>query len=314
MAGLILFLVFLAGYAVQRGSTCAVAAVEEVVQERRPERLLGFLVSGAVALAVMAVSALLGHDMFNHYRGANAFAPPIFGGVIFGTGAWLNGACAFGTVARLGRGDTARLSTLAGMLIGIAMASRSGIQSPPTDFPSPLLGVPVVAILLVSAAVAALLWSAARRPLPVPRQDGGWHPLRALALIGLINGALLIVAPGWPYTNLLMDLTRSIGPSLAWRSLMCLVFIVGAVVGALTAGLFQPRFGGARRWGRCLAAGILMGVGATLVPGGNDTMLLVGLPLLLPSFVLAYVAMIATMALLIAARFPQTIRPFGLPN
>ena len=34
-----------------------------------------------------------------------------------------------------------------------------------------------------------------------------------------------------------------------------------------------------------------MGTGAVLVPGGNDAMLLVGVPLLLPNLLAAYVAM-----------------------
>lgn len=38
------------------------------------------------------------------------------------------------------------------------------------------------------------------------------------------------------------------------------------------------------------------------IRGANDTMLLVGLPLLLPSFLLAYGAMVVTIALLIAAK------------
>ncbi len=314
MAGLILFLVFLAGYAVQRGSTCAVAGVAQAIVERRPERFLGFLVSGAAALAVMAVSSLLGHDVFDHYRGTSAIASPIIGGAIFGAGALLNGACAFGTVARLGHGDAARLGTLAGILIGFAIASGSSIQSPLTNFPSPLIGLPAAVILFMSLAAVALLWWAARRPLPAPLRSGGWHPLPALVLIGLINGVLLILSPGWPYTNLLMDLARSTGASLVWRSQMSVVFIAGAVAGAITAGIFRPSFGSAGHWVRCLTAGVLMGIGATLVPGGNDTMLLVGLPLLLPSFVVAYVAMIGTMALLIAARSAEAIGPIGPAN
>jgi toxin CptA len=38
-----------------------------------------------------------------------------------------------------------------------------------------------------------------------------------------------------------------------------------------------------------------MALGATLVPGGNDVMLMIGLPLLLPNFTLAYVVMNAVM-------------------
>lgn len=302
MAGLILILTFAAGYAVQRGSTCAVAGVEQLVAQRRPERFLGFFMAGAVALAVMAAWSTLGYDVFSRYRSASVLTLPIIGGAIFGCGALLNGACAFGTVARLGRGDAARLGTLAGILIGFVVAAKLEIRSPVTNLASPLLGLPAAWVLVGSLAIVGLIWIVAGRHPPSDANGKDWDPLSALFLIGLINGALLILSPGWPYTNLLMDLAGSTGMSLAWRGLMTLVFILGAVAGALNTGLFRPHAGGIRRWARCLAAGMLMGVGATLVPGGNDTMLLVGLPLVLPSFILAYAAMVATMALIIAVK------------
>lgn len=321
MAGLILLLVFLAGYAVQRGSTCAVAAVAQLLVDRRPQRFLSFLAYGAVALAVMAVASLLGHDVFDRYRGASVLAAPIGGGALFGAGAFINGGCSFGTIARLGRGDAARLGTVAGILTGFAIAGWLGIPSPATNFPSPLVGRPALAILIGSLAALALLWPAARRSigdgpgcddcisLPDPLRSGGWHPLRALVLIGLINGSLLLLAAGWPYTNVLMDLARSTGASLGWRSLMSVDFVAGAFAGAITAGLFRMLRGSLGHWSRCTAGGVLMGMGAMLIPGGNDTMLLVGLPLLLPSFVLAYAAMIGAIALLITARVAKTTAP-----
>ena len=48
-----------------------------------------------------------------------------------------------------------------------------------------------------------------------------------------------------------------------------------------------------------------MGVGVILIPGGNDTMLLVGLPLLLPHLMLGYAIMYATL-IGIAVMTPDT--------
>jgi hypothetical protein len=232
--------------------------------------------------------------------------------MIFGTGAFLNGACAFGTVARLGQGDTARIGTLAGILGGFDLASRLGLQSPQKSIPSPLLGLPAAIVLLLGGGVVVLIWASTRRASRAAPSVAGWNPLSALVLIGLINGVLLILSPGWPYTNLLMDLAKSAGAALAWRSLMTLVFIAGAIGGAIAVRNFRPSLGSAGKWARCIAAGLFMGVGATLVPGGNDTMLLIGLPLILPSFILAYAAMVATMALIIvvnSARSGSTVSP-----
>lgn len=298
MAGIILLLVFVAGYAVQRGSTCAVAAVHMLVEHRRAERFLSFLLCAAVALAVMAAGALLGHDSFGHYRGSSAMLVPIAGGALFGVGAWLNGRCAFGTIARLGAGEAARLGTLAGFFTGFALAARAGLVGPPLDIASPLTQAAPAWILGGALLAAAGLGLAMRRG----GEGEGWSPLRSMGLIGLVNGTLLVIAAGWPYTNLLMDLATATGMEIVWRALMALVFIAGSLTGAFIAGTFLFDAGTLSLWGRTLAGGMLMGIGATLVPGGNDTMLLVGMPLLLPNFILAYAAMIAVLLLVIGAK------------
>jgi threonine/homoserine/homoserine lactone efflux protein len=46
--------------------------------------------------------------------------------------------------------------------------------------------------------------------------------------------------------------------------------------------------------------GILMGLGALLIPGGNDTLLMIGFPMGAWQAVLAYVLFVATLAALIA--------------
>lgn len=298
MAGLILLLVFVAGYAVQRGSTCAVAAVHTLVEQGRGERFLSFLLCAAVALAVMAAGALLGSDSFGHYRGSNAALMPIAGGALFGLGAWLNGRCAFGTIARLGAGEAARLGTLAGFFTGFALADRTGLPAPTPNLASPLVGANAAWVLAGALSAGAVLALATRGRAP----GEGWSPLRSMGLIGVINGTLLVIAAGWPYTNLLMDLATSTGMDIVWRGLMALVFIIGSLSGALLSGTFRVEAGAPGLWARALAGGMLMGIGATLVPGGNDTMLLVGMPLLLLNFALAYAAMIAVLLLAFGAK------------
>ena len=46
--------------------------------------------------------------------------------------------------------------------------------------------------------------------------------------------------------------------------------------------------------------GILMGLGALLIPGGNDTLLMIGLPMGAWQAALAYVLLVASLAALIA--------------
>jgi uncharacterized protein len=300
LPALALLLVFAAGYAVQRGSICAVAAVDAVVAERRWHRFFAFLVCAAIALAVMAAAALAGVEMLDQYRGSTAVLAPALGGALFGAGAWVNGRCAFGTIAGLGSGELARIGTLAGLFGGFAFAGTIGLQGPALELSSPLFGQPAGSVLAGAVAAAVILISLARGRAD-RRESASWPPLAAMIIIGLVNGVLLVIAAGWPYTNLLMDLARSSGMTLAWRSAMAATFVLGAVAGAVVGEQFRAERGTARRWARGLFGGALMGVGATLVPGGNDTMLLVGLPLLLPNLVVAYAAMTLAMLAIAAA-------------
>ena len=305
MPALVLGLVFTAGYAVQRGSICAVAAVDDLVEARRPERFLAFLVCGALALAVMAAAALAGVEMLDEYRGASSLILPSLGGALFGAGAWVNRTCAFGTIAKLGAGQLARSGTLAGMFAGFALAAWLGLHEPRADLTSPLAGLPATLLLAGATGVAAAIVLALRGRPTLQSGEQGWPPLLAMAVIGLVNGLLLVLAAGWPYTNLLMALAVSGGMALTWRALMAVIFLAGALAGALANGAFRPALGPATLWSRSLGGGMLMGVGAILVPGGNDTMLLVGLPLLLPNLVAAYAAMIGMMLFLARAQRPR---------
>src|SRR5687768_4669810 len=130
MIAIVLALILVAGYATQRGGICAVAATEALVRRGRPDRLLAFLFCAAVGLTLLAAAAMYGRNAFAGHAGSAALLGPALGGVVFGAGAWLNGACAFGTVAELGSGRLARLATFAGFLGGSALAFRAGLAAP----------------------------------------------------------------------------------------------------------------------------------------------------------------------------------------
>lgn len=293
MIAVVFALILVAGYATQRAGICAVAATEALVRRGRPERILAFLFCAAVGLTLLALAAVNGSNVFTAHAGSAAPALPALGGAVFGAGAWLNRACAFGTVAELGSGRLARLATLAGFLVGSAAAFRAGLAAPPQDYPSPLAGWPPLTILIVAVGLTAVLTVEMVRLSS--RRRRGWPPAGAMALIGAANALLLLLAVRWPYTSLLMDLGRMAGGDLARRAAMAALFVAGAVAGAVAGRDFRVAPGRASLWLRSAAGGMLMALGAALVPGGNDTMLLVGLPLLLPNLIAAYAAMAATL-------------------
>ena len=128
-----------------------------------------------------------------------------------------------------------------------------------------------------------------------------------MAVIGLGNGVLLVLARSWPYTSLLMTLARGGHAGLAPGAAMAVVFVLGAYAGGVLRG-FRLRVGSLRDWLRALAGGTVMGIGAVLVPGGNDAMLLVGVPLLLPNLLAAYVAMSVVLVALVAQRHRRRVQ------
>jgi uncharacterized membrane protein YedE/YeeE len=224
------------------------------------------------------------------------------GGAIVGLGAYVNGRCAFGTIAELGSGMLARLATLAGFMAGTALGDLAHMHIPamaPTL--TPLASLPASATLsLALVATAGLGLALARLRRPTAHQE--WSPLRAMAVIGLSNGLLLVLARSWPYTSLLMQLARGGGADVGQHAMMAETFILGAVAGGVALHRFRWTIGNRRDWLRALLGGTIMGTGAVLVPGGNDAMLLVGVPLALPNLVAAYAAMTVVLIALVALR------------
>jgi toxin CptA len=78
--------------------------------------------------------------------------------------------------------------------------------------------------------------------------------------------------------------------------MLALALLLGAVWGGWTAGSLQAPRVGATRLFLCLAGGTLMGWGSLLIPGGNDGLILVGMPLLWPFAWVAFASMCITIA------------------
>lgn len=294
---IILGLVFAAGYASQRGRTCAVSAAFEIAKRRRARRFLGYLFAAACSLVVLSLVSLFDQGVFAGFTAQGLSGSTLLGGVVFAVGAWINGRCSLGTIARLGSGDLVRLGTLAGIFCGTILgvfASPHPISTGDSAIfaalapPMRIGGATAVMLML-----ALLVW----RLVPRDFNPSQWSVFKAMLIIGLVNGLLVWLARDWSYTSLFRHVAR--GESGAGFGLLCFAILVA---GAVTAGIVSRqlvwRIGLPREWLLALAGGLLMGVGVVLVPGGNDTMLLVGLPLLLPQLIAGYAVVYATLILI----------------
>ena len=108
---------------------------------------------------------------------------------------------------------------------------------------------------------------------------------------------LAVFAPGFSITASLGSIISI--PVMGPMTLVCM--FCGSIV---SARFRKRRFG--LKWPTIKTifwrtfGGILMGVGALLIPGGNDTLLMIGFPMGAWQAALAYILFVATLAVLIA--------------
>ena len=279
------------------------ASIVEVVTEHRWGRVLSLLESSVViagGLVLLNRAGLLPEIP----GGYSATATTLLGGVILGIGAFCNRSCAIGTIARIGSGQWAYLATPVGYFIGSLAMSH---LAPPMrlDVGSAPLTASWITILLAVVVALRLLthgwriWKTGSGPLAYI-----WSPHVATTIAALAFLTVFLTVGSWTYTTELGALAR--GQSLdAQRQLLLFgALLTGAVAGGWTVGL-RPRMPRAPRVLRCLLGGALMGVGAALIPGGTDGLVLVGMPLLYPYAWLAFSTMCITIYLAVRLSVPK---------
>jgi toxin CptA len=136
----------LMGFAIQRGATCVVAAVDEWSTQRRTTRLRA-LVDAAlwVAGGLLLARALGGLPQAPGGHALDGWT--VAGAVLLGGGAWVNRACVFGAIARLGTGEWAYLATPFGFYAGCATLPRRLAMPLPAEA-SPVWHAPAARLLL----------------------------------------------------------------------------------------------------------------------------------------------------------------------
>jgi toxin CptA len=108
---------------------------------------------------------------------------------------------------------------------------------------------------------------------------------------------MLLLVGAWTYTDALADFARGMRMSLLARSLLFVALFAGALVGGWSTGRLHAIAPTPRALLRCFSGGALMGLGSWLIPGGNDGLILVGMPLAWPYAWLAFATMCITIAM-----------------
>jgi hypothetical protein len=175
----------------------------------------------------------------------------------------------------------------------------------------PAVAAPTIAANLGWAAPAALLalafalfeivrlWQSRHRDtglaaLVASRQ----YRLSTAALImGLAGGAIFLLFGSAGYSSTFELVIEGALGTRPWpaagRWLLLLAVLAGMLFSTLLRGGHAPDWRPRVSWLRNLAGGTLMGLGVALTPGGNDALVLYGVPTLSPHAIPAYAALAA---------------------
>jgi len=297
------------GFSVQRGATCTVAAVEQLIVERRWQRFLAILEAALWVLAGLLLAHVVGVTMALPV-GYRISAATLAGGAVLGFGAFVNRGCVFGSIARLGSGEWNYIATPFGFFAGCVLTHAWAMEQSPEPLPFAMPNanwIVLIAALLLGGITLRVTFALLKRDAHYGESFRArlrhalarrvWEPGAATTVIGIVFVGLFLLVGAWAYTDVLAELARGTRMSLLVRLLLLLALFAGALIGGWTAGLFRHVAFSAISLLRCFSGGALMGIGSGLIPGGNDGLLLVGMPLLWPYAWTAFAAMVVTIVI-----------------
>ena len=298
------------GFAIHRAGLCTVRTVAEILTTRSAYLMASILKAVLWVIAVSVPILLFLPGIAAPNQGYAITAAAIAGGFLFGVGAAVNGGCALSTLGHLANGNIWMLVTLFGFGIGVAGL----LITLPMMGPSPALSLLLIKVPKpLTIAILVLLWLFAcweiSRLWRSRAKGRGWRQLlfarkyrlsTAALLIGFSGGLLYALHDSWTYTYMLKIQIQSLWqpyeqPVLIHLFLFLALFC-GMLLSAWQRGSLKLQWKQARAWPRHLIGGTLMGVGAVLIPGGNDTLMLRSVPGFSPHAMPALVALLCGIA------------------
>jgi hypothetical protein len=282
---LLIALCLIVGSALDTSNLCVVRAARDLTVGR-PAIAVGCLVSLALASIVFYANTRLG---WRPQPPAWSYptARTLVGAVIFALGTLVNGACAMGTFGRLARGDIGFLATLGGALTVALLIPRTIV---PNAKPSGMLLTDELwlAAILACVGIAMLL---SRRHLELTR-------ILSYAMLGLLAAIVTNWQGDWTWLTLLHHVGA--GVPFDFVAVGCLLAVL---IGATLTAIYHRRFRFVRPTLPTLlreaAGGGMMAAGALLIPGGNDALLVYGIPSGSPHALAGFAVIFATMVVML---------------
>jgi uncharacterized membrane protein YedE/YeeE len=295
------------GFAAHRASICTVRAVAEMTHSGTGYMLVSIIKSALWVFAITIPVFLLVPQTALGITGWQLTVTALFGGLLFGIGSGLNGACAYATMARMVDGEVGMLLTVVGFVIGVLLfivLVGAGTVSRPTPAPSQVPAMlnfaPYFGALLLILGLYEMIRLWRTRPPGASLRELVFAPAYRLStaalLMGIASGTIFLLFGSPGYTTTFQQVieghvgTRPMPAYGRW-------IVLGSVLFGMLASTWQrksfridwkPRLS----WFRNIFGGILMGLGTALLPGGNDALVLYGIPGLSPHALPAYGALL----------------------
>ncbi len=143
---------------------------------------------------------------------------------------------------------------------------------------------------------------------------GGWLPRPST--LAPESPVLQLPAWGaWAYADVLAapagQMSHGMTAAPAPRIALATALLAGALYGGWASGQWPWQGPTPAATMRCFAGGMLRGTGSVLVPGGNDSLILLGLPLLWPHAWAAFAVMCTCIGTVLAVRARWRPQPAG---
>ncbi len=295
------------GFAAHRASICTVRAVAELTHSGTGYMFGSILKSALWVFAITIPVFLLMPQTATSVTGWQLTVTAMLGGLLFGIGAGVNGACAYATMARMVDGEIGMLLTIVGFVLGVLLfvvLTGSGVLVRPAPAPSPIPSLmhiaPYVGALLLALGVFELIRLWRSRPAGTTLRESVLAPAYRLStaalLMGLAAGAIFLLfgSPGYTTTfQQVIEAHAGVRPMPAYgRWIVLGAVLLGMFASTLQRGSFRIDWRPRLSWLRNIFGGTLMGLGCALLPGGNDALILYGIPGLSPHALPAYAALL----------------------
>lgn len=307
-------LAFILGFSLGRVATCTYASTDRWINLGKGDWLFGLLIVASWAAVTQTLLIIFYPDV--HTPNDLVLNPQLFlGAILMGVGATVNRGCFIGTVGNIGTGKFSYILSFVGLATALWLTKHGGLNlfEPAQPITEPIFADSFLEWLGLFGFAAIVLFSiwlivTTRKPAYL-----------ALSAVGITASIIYCTRPDWAYSSQLNSAIAGKGLADGGTvEIAVAAMFAGALISSWLKQRFKPQIGS---WPVALAkfsGGFLMGIGASAVPGGNDVLLLWSIPGLTLYGLLAYLTMIATIALglklsQVGGRMMAAERPFKRP-